>query len=290
MKQFLIAIATLCLSFFTGTLPSLAQVCKRPVFPEALITPYELATGYHKTSILIFPAPISPSGVDRGSADIIAKPVPGVDNILKLKANKEGFEPTNLTVITTDGRVYAFRIFFSDNPPDEPIDFRKQLDTEDAVARFRNRSLNDEQLQQVSERIAADQPFMHKRKAGSGNMKMKLEGIYSSGNVLFYRFALKNRSRIDYDVDFSRFYIRGRKQARRTAEQEKEIKPLRSWFEHGPTIAGRTKQTLVIAFDKFTIADKKDFVMQLFEKNGDRHLTLKANGNDITGARQLPIP
>jgi conjugative transposon TraN protein len=286
MKHLLIIFTSLLLA---GVFTVQAQ-SKRQVYAEALITPYELSTGYYKTTILIFPAPISKDGVDRGSADIIAKPVAGVTNILKLKANKEYFETTNLTVITTDGRVYPFRVHFSNDPPDEPIDFRKQEDKEDAVARFENRSLNDEQLAEVAEKIAGERAFMHKRKTKSGNVKMKLEGIYTAGNVLFYRFSLKNRSRIDYDIDFSRFYIRDQKRAKRTAQQEKEIKPLGAYYEHGPTVSGKSRETLVVAFDKFTIADKKNFVMQLFEKSGDRHLTLKADGKDIVSARHLSTP
>lgn len=289
MKRILIAIIVFA-SFFSGAEQAAAQGSGRRIYPEARIKPYDLATGYYKTTILIFPAAISTGGVDRGSADIIAKPVPGIENILKLKANKEGFEPTNLTVVTIDGRVYPFRIYFSSNPPDEPIDLRKQEQKEADLALFENRSLNQEQLEQVATRIAASKGFMHKRSTKSHKVKMKLEGIYIVGNVLFYRFLVKNRSSIDYDIDFSRFYIRDRRRTKRTAEQEKEIKPLLSWYEHLPMVAGNTAQHLVVAFDKFTIADSKDFVMQLFEKGGDRHLTIKANGKDIAGARRLSLP
>lgn len=254
--------------------------------PHAMITPYALRVGFHKTTVLVFPAPVSNQGIDRGSSDIIAKTVPGVENILKVKAGRDSFPQTNLTVVTTDGKLYAFTVDFSATPPDQPIDLRRQQLAEEQLAFFKNRKLNDTQIQQLARAVAARPAFLNNQ-ARSFKMRLVLRGIYSCEDVICYRFELKNKSNIDYSVDFPRFYIRDKKRVRRTAQQEEELTPLYIFYETGKTTAGKTGQTVVVAFSAFTIADKKNFVAQVFEKGGDRHLTIKIDGKQVVKARKI---
>ncbi len=256
--------------------------------PQALITPYLLKVGFYKTTVLVFPAAINANGIDRGSADIIAKPVPGVENILKVKATRDSFPQTNLTVVTTDGKLYAFTVDFSSTPPDRPVDISKQLLQEEKLALFKNRVLNDEQIMSLAKAVANERPFLNKKTA-SFKMRLALRGIYTCEDVLCYRFELKNNSTLDYSVDFPRFYIRDKKRVKRTAQQEDEIVPVHIYYETGKTTRGKNKQTMVVAFSKFTIADKKNFVVQLFEKGGDRHVNIKIDGTEIIKARKLPV-
>lgn len=283
MKKLLSGLlALLC---FALTYTTKAQT---PVFyDQALQQPYHLSVNDLKTTVLIFPAPIAVNGVDRGTGDILAKTIAGVDNILKLKGAMPGFSQTNLTVVTTDGKVYAFTIDYSTTPDDKPIDLGKQVQQEAAAALFRARKLNDEQVAQLAAVATDVKPFLRKPYDLSFKMKATLKGIYTAEDVIFYRVSFQNRSPIDYDLDFARFFIKDKRRVKRTAEQEKEIQPLFMYKETGNSIEAGGTQTFVIAFMKFTIADKKNFIMQFFEQNGDRHLQLKIKGEDIVNARPL---
>jgi conjugative transposon TraN protein len=256
--------------------------------PQALITPYSLKVGFYKTTVLVFPAAVNPNGIDRGSADIIAKPVPGVENILKVKASRDSFPQTNLTVVTTDGKLYSFTVDFSSAPPDQPVDIRKQQAQEERLALFQNRVLNDEQVMNLTKTVAIERTFLNKKNS-LFKIRFALRGIYTCEDVLCYRFELKNNSTLDYTVEFPRFYIRDKKRVKRTAQQEDEIVPVHIYYETGKTTRGKRKQTIVVAFSKFTIADKKNFVVQLFEKGGDRHVNIKIDGSEIVKARKLPV-
>lgn len=285
MKKLLQTILFIVVAFGLGK--AYSQTSSRTFLPGSKIEPYALQVGYDKTTILIFPAAISQGGIDRGSGGIIAKTVPGVDNILKVKANIKGFAETNLTVITVDGKVYPFTINYSDDPPDAPIDMSKQQEQEKSLASFLDRKLNAEQINDLCKEVANKEKFLHQI-TKSFKIKLQLEGIYIMEDVMFYQFRLKNKSAIDYTIDFSRFYIRDKKRVKRTAQQEKEILPLQIYYENSTTqTAGKTSQTIVVAFSKFTIADHKNFVIQLFEKQGDRNLELKINGDNIVKARSL---
>lgn len=286
MKKLLQTVLSFMLTFAIAN--AYGQSSHKTFLPASKIEPYALQVGYDKTTILIFPAAISEGGIDRGNEGIIAKTAPGVGNILKVKANKKGFVQTNLTVITSDGKVYPFTVDYAENPPDAPIDMGKQKLEEKQLASFSGRKLNTEQISDLCKEVAGKEAFLH-QKTKSFKIKLQLEGIYICEDVMFYQFSLQNKSAIDYDIDFSRFYVRDKKRIKRTAEQEQEIKPLQIYYENGTkSTPGKNSQILVIAFSKFTIADHKDFVIQLFEKQGDRNLELKINGNNIVKARPLP--
>lgn len=254
---------------------------------DAYGTQYPLMVGTGKTTVLIFPNKIATGGVDLGNPDIIANTITGVDNILRVKAATENFTPTNLTVVTTDGKVYSFYVSFSDYPDDRPIDLGKQVNTEKVQAALKDRKLNDGQIREYAMGIPNLKPFLKKPKAKSYGVQLSLQGIYTKEDVLFFRFELKNTSPIDFSTDFSRFYIRDRKRLKRTADQELELQPLGVFPEKEILTTSGSSQTLIVAFKRFTIADHKNMVIQLFEKDGDRHLELKIKGKVLMKAHRL---
>ncbi len=92
---------------------------------------------------------------------------------------------------------------------------------------------------------------------------------------------------MDYDIDLLRFYIRDKKKSNRTAVQENELTPL--------YVAGNITQVkaysttvVVVALDKFTIPDAKYLALQIMEKNGGRHLSMKMSNKKIMQAITLP--
>ena len=83
--------------------------------PQSEITPRQVEVSFNKTTHLIFPAPVQ--YVDLGSTDIIADKAAGAANVVRLKAAVRDFQAeTNLTVITADGRFYAFDVRYADDP------------------------------------------------------------------------------------------------------------------------------------------------------------------------------
>ncbi|PZP48173.1 MAG: conjugative transposon protein TraN [Pseudopedobacter saltans] len=270
-----------CIPIF-AQLPALEQIK-----PEAYGTQYSLLVGTGKTTVLLFPDKIAPGGVDLGSSDLIANTINGVDNILRVKAATENFAPTNLTVVTTDGKVHSFYVSFSLYPDDRPIDLGKQANAEKAQAVLKDRKLNDAQLKKSAGAIIALKPFLKKPKTKSYGMQFSLKGIYAQEDVLFFRFELGNKSPIDFTTDFMRFYIRDQKRLKRTADQELELQPLAIFPDNKISTTTSSTQTIIVAFKKFTIADHKNMVIQLFEKNGDRHMVLKIKGKVLMQASKL---
>lgn len=81
---------------------------------DHLIASYHLGVGFQKTTHLIFPSAVT--YVDLGSGSIIADKAQGAENIVKVKANASGFAQTNMTVLTTDGKLYSFLVDYEKDP------------------------------------------------------------------------------------------------------------------------------------------------------------------------------
>ncbi len=250
-------------------------------FKTTIIEPYHLSITFYKTTNLIFPYAIK--SVDRGSRDVLAQKAKGLENILLVKAGRENFTETNLSVITSDGKLYSFILNYSNNPSLLNISFAKDTTLEETVTLLQSEN-NEAQMQLMTERIAKEKRMIHGIKANKYRLKFQLNGIYIKRNLVFYQLEIKNHSNINYDIDMLRFFIHDEKKSKRTASQEIEIEPL---YVSGDTsvIKGQSKNLLVFALPKFTIPNKKYLSVQLMEKDGGRHLQLRVHNRTIVKAK-----
>lgn len=85
---------------------------------------------------------------------------------------------------------------------------------------------------------------------------------------------IENYSKIGYDIEQVRFFVKDQKRSERTASQELEIKPLYV-ANNTTTVSDYSEHVIVYALPKFTIPDKKYLSVQLMEKGGGRHLRLQ---------------
>jgi conjugative transposon TraN protein len=255
--------------------------------PSTTIVPhYRLAIGCNSTTVLIFPARVEPP--DRGTRDILAQKQPGVDNVLKLKAARLNFPPTNLHVFTGDGRLYAFDVFFTDSlsgtynlrfidsVPAHPIAIPAIL--------LAPRSANTADMTRTLQAITNSAPFLHVR-TREFMMSFKLQSIHESGGLLFFRFAVANRSDLDYLPDFTRLYITDRRRVKRTSVQDHEILPIYS--DSLGLIPGRAQSTFIVSIPRFTIPNGKQFRIELFERNGGRNLSLAIKNKYLFAAKKI---
>ncbi|MEC5143102.1 conjugative transposon protein TraN [Chitinophaga sp. 212800010-3] len=255
----------------SGFFNAQAQV---PAYPQSI------QVGKNTTTMLVFPTAIKDA--DRGSADIIIQPVKNARHVLKVKAVKDGFQQTNLTVFTEDDKIYTVSVSYNPSPFELAYNFTQApLNLPPAT----ERPLNDPEVQAQSELIAGLLPITRHPAKRSYAMEMRLDGIYAKGGVLFFQFSLTNHSNIPFSLAFLRTYHRDKTKAKRSSRMEKEVLP--RYFAQRPVIDPHTSGHFVVAMDQFTIADNKLFVMECFEKNGDRHMALKIKGKHILRARSL---
>jgi conjugative transposon TraN protein len=113
-------------------------------------------------------------------------------------------------------------------------------------------------------------------------------GIYVHEDMLFLGVALRNKSNIKYDIQSLRFFVRDKKNLKRTASQEVELRPLYVRNET-KSVNGNASAEMAFVFQKFTIPDSKTLAMELFEKDGGRNLKVHVGNHSIIKAERLPI-
>ncbi len=223
-----------------------------------------------KTTSLVFPFPIS--HVDRGTMDIEVQRVREAKNILLVKAAVKDFSATNITIITTDGTVYGFLVNYNATP-------NKLV--------YRIATKKDKSYDEYAKQILDNERSIHGIADKSWGIKGRVAGIYIKNNTVYYKLCIQNKTALDYDIGFIRFYLEDRKSARRIATQEIELSPV---AEAGNlrVVNSFSRSAIVLAFKKFTIPESRCLAIVINEESGGRNLRMKVSNKKLIKARILP--
>lgn len=253
---------------------------------STVIKPFYLEVGYNYNSVISFPGTIRKAYW--GYKDIIAMEVPKVENVLLVKAAKRNFSPTNLHVFTMDGKLYAFNVTYNDNPVSTTFDLRRLAgynnESVGTDIHFSDQVVNEAQLKQLMDFVRTAKPFLIKSK-NKFDLKVQLTGIYFSNNILFFSFIVSNFSNLDYTFDFNRFYLRDHHTTKLSSFQQREITPVKK--DTLTSLAGHSTKDFVIAVPQFTIPDQKEFLFEMYERNGGRNISLRIKNRHLLKAKPL---
>lgn len=264
------------------------------------LTPRLIEVGFTKTVHILFPAPVT--YIDIGSMAIIAGKADGAENVVRVKAAVRDFaEETNLTVITEDGGFYTFDARYAENPTTSTIEIAAAASpvTQSASAsettradegRVLLREVGRERpatvkrvLSDIYRQNRADVKGIHTRKYG---VEVEVRGIYVHNDVIYLHVQIANNSNISFEVDYRRFVVADRKAAKRTAQQQRIIEPLRVCND--PSIVrGHQRQRIVFALPKLTLEEDKILLLEIAEKDGARHQCLEISSKELLGAKAL---
>ena len=264
------------------------------------LTPRTIEVGFTKTVHILFPAPVT--YIDIGSMAIIAGKADGAENVVRVKAAVRDFaEETNLTVITEDGGFYTFDARYAENPATSTIEIaaaespatQPASTSEPARAdegRVLLREVGRERpatvkrvLSDIYRQNRADVKGIHTRKYG---VELEVRGIYVHNDVIYLHVQIANNTNISFEVDYRRFVVADRKAAKRTAQQQRIIEPLRVCND--PSIVrGHQRQRIVFALPKLTLEEDKILLLEIAEKDGARHQCLEISSKELLGAKAL---
>ena len=264
--------------------------------PQSEITPRQVEVSFNKTTHLIFPAPVQ--YVDLGSTDIIADKAAGAANVVRLKAAVRDFQAeTNLTVITADGRFYAFDVRYADDPGQLSIRIMNDLQAQIPEGKaptvpVRLDALDGDDAARIDSAMEQiynnDKPQIKHIGYKRYGLQTLLTGIYiDSEGWLYFGIEMRNDSRIPFDIDHIRMYVRDKRLPRRTAVQDIEIVPVRRLHPLSEIDTGKTGRT-VWAIPKMTIPDGKALHIDIYELDGGRHQSLRVENRDILAAKPIP--
>ena len=260
------------------------------IFPtNQIIAPHLIEVTFSKTVHILFPSEVK--YVDLGSYDIIADKATGAENVVRIKSAVKGFEgETNFSVITGDGSFYSFLVSYEEEPEALNINMDSRFPTESSTegSAVRVTELGEEDPSVIASLMYTvhrldrrDVKHIGCRQFG---MQALLKGIYVHKDLIFFHVSLTNNSNVPFDVDFVRFKIVDKKIAKRTAQQETYIEPVRT-LNALTRIEGKSTGRIVYAFPKIVIPDDKLLEVEIYEKGGGRHQRFYIENSDLVDAR-----
>ncbi|UPK68022.1 DUF4138 domain-containing protein [Chitinophaga filiformis] len=248
---------------------------------------YHLEVSTGNTTVLIFPAGIK--AIDRGRNTLLAKPVAGIDNILKVKAASDTLIPTSLHVFTADARVYTFQVSYNASPAQPTWDFSQTAPSSSGPLQFSEGALTAPAIAAICAQLSQSGCNVHRPRSKTiGRTHLQFGGSYLYQGVLFLQLELHNHSAIPYPLHFCRAMVRDRRKGKRTSVMEVEKQLLQQSHLHMQAVDAGSNNTIVLAFPQFTIADSKKLVIEVFEGQGDRHLVLPLKGKHLLRSKPLP--
>ena len=262
---------------------------------DRMIPPHGLEVTYDKTVHILFPSAVR--YVDLGSPNLIAGKADGAENVIRVKATVKNFRTeTNMSVITEDGSFYAFNVKYADEPLILNVEMKDFIHDGSSV----NRPNNAQEI--YLKELGSESPMLvhlimqslhkeNKRKVKHIGCKRfgiqyLLKGIYAHNDLLYFHTEIKNQSNVPFDVDYITFKIVDKKVAKRTAIQEQVLFPLRA-YNYAVRVAGKKSERTVFCFQKFTIPDDKQLVVEMNEKDGGRHQSFIVENGDLVQAETI---
>ncbi len=239
----------------------------------------------NKTTVLVFPASIS--SVDRGSPEVVARKATGASNVLQLKAARPGFSPTNLNVITSDGKLYPFDLRYNSSPSHMAFRILSSPDPiHSTVALLDHPGPGPVRLGEEARAVLRMPGRVSGVATRRDGMRVRLLGIYIQDEIFYFQMELSNGSQVPFNPAQPAFLVRDRRRPKRTALQDREVGIL-GVYGLSPEIRAWVRDTLVCALGKFTVSRDRYLSVTFQESGGGRVLELRVPGRKILDCEPL---
>ncbi|WP_350288978.1 DUF4138 domain-containing protein [uncultured Croceitalea sp.] len=204
-------------------------------------------------------------------------------NLGLLKAIKGN--PSNLLVITTDGKVYSYILIYSEYIDDlnrfitvnESIgDAKRVLKKEVEANKNLKKSIPENNSQDLLRRSCESLLKLPEEKnirKKEGGIVLSLKNLKYHGNNVFLQFEIENKSKVRFDFDYLNiFKVNGNKK-RNASYQEIRLKSLYT-YNKPQHIIPTTKAKMVLVVPKFHLDKREKLEVQLQELNTTRKIIL----------------
>ncbi|MHB1107828.1 MAG: DUF4138 domain-containing protein [Lutibacter sp.] len=244
-----------------------------------------------KTVSLFFPKPIRQGMV--GKSHFVFSYNKEIAQYFGLLQATPGVE-SNLLVITANGQVYSYILKYADTLQklNYFISEQESIGNEKPSSNFLS---TGEKTSSAIDTLISDQFMIYKetcsellvnskkkmiRSKRKNQIRLSVKNSVYKNNVLYFSMEIENKSVIDYDVNFLRFFISNRNDFKKKSSQTIFKEPIFAYLLPNK-IKGKTKSEFMIVFSKFTIDNHKKMIIELNELSGERNLKLKVVGKLI---------
>lgn len=257
--------------------------------------------GLTTTVHLVFQNEIINFDVGLGStsegADILASKVG--DTRLKLAAGVENFAKTNLFV-ETDHAYYNFIVTYNPFPSQlmyfiATDDAQKIKDSNAIKTNNKPDNIHTDFVMEEKDNhsIALCGKVIKKEEKSfiyannTLGIGFQLDNIYTNGDSLFFKFTVSNDTNVKYVLGYLGYLIKKTGTGKKAGVNVSEpITPLYTYQTFSELNSGERKN-IVCIFPKFTLEVKKELIIDLWEKKGERMVELKVTPKQIVKAKRL---
>jgi len=198
---------------------------------------------------------------------------------LFIQALEKDLKQSNLFVQTTEDKSYDFILEINSEISKLHYNYSKGLSG-------KNSHLSNESADLQINPLADKKGYIKSRNFSTkANMTLMIKGIYVKEDQLFFFFDIQNKSNINFELNDLNFSIVNEGKLKNTSVEREEIVP-KKIYNQWNTIEGKSTQSFVVAFDKFTLTNR-NFLVEILEKNGDRNLSLLINNKLIVNSKTL---
>ncbi|MEL7270185.1 MAG: DUF4138 domain-containing protein [Bacteroidota bacterium] len=234
------------------------------------------------TMALIFPSDIK-QGITGSEHFVFTYNREREQNLGLLKAVKG--DPSNLLVITTDGKVYSYILKYAEHleNPNRFISVQESIGNAKRQPKTEmepredlgvNISVNDspEQLRRSCESLLKLPEEKHIRKK-EADIVLSLKNLKYHGDNVFLQFEIENKSGVRFDFGYLKIFKVNGNQKRNASYQELPLEPV--YVHNIPSqIIPNTKGKIVYVVPKFTIAKNEKIKVRLQELSTTRKVVL----------------
>lgn len=272
--------------------PAMAQLAFVLPMTNASIRPsYAIQVSANKTTHIIFPYEIRYA--DLGSKEIAGEAVEKAGNVFRLKATGQNqFMETNLTIVTSDGRLFSFLVSYKEHPDAVTYDLTKMLLDGDVSKSAKISSGSQARLADNLNRQG--EMAMHSRRKirhvgyQTQGMNLFLKNILYKDDVMYVVLGLDNSSKLDYQIDYLRTYVMQLKKAgESSATQDVPVDPIKEFDASEVVVPRHGDLVKVVAIQRLTLEKDRRLVVQVGEAAGGRQMTISIGPDELAMARPL---
>ena len=252
---------------------------------------------FDKRITLIFPSPIVEDVLGSDQVDPVKK-----DNKYFLSAiSQKGFPETSLYIELSSGHYYDFVIRYNNTIKSAVTVFTlddasgKIAGTNPKIADPKTTKTEKGTPDGVPPLIITDAQTVYDTPEHTTDIAVVgrkllfyLEEVYIKDDKYYFKISMYNQSNVTYDIQSINFKIQPKTVIlKKNAIEAQEVLPVYVFNDDKITIERKHKLSKVFVFDKFTISDKKKFVVEIWEKGGDRELAFDISGENLLNAKPL---
>lgn len=287
MKRLLIPICLL----LAGA-PAMAQLAFVLPMTNASIRPsYAIQVSASKTTHIIFPYDIRYA--DLGSKEIAGEAVEKAGNVFRLKATGQNqFMETNLTIVTSDGRLFSFLVSYKEHPDAVTYDLTKMLLDGDVSKSAKISSGSQARL--ADNLNKQGELAMHSRRKirhvgyQTQGINLFLKNILYKDDVMYVVLGLDNSSKLDYQIDYLRTYVTQLKKAgESSATQDVPVDPIKEFDASEVVVPRHGDLVKVVAIQRLTLEKDRRLIVQVGETTGGRQMIISIGPDELAMARPL---